>query len=64
MSILNALGTSPEEVWAASLAMKSGITVVPPSRWDHDCFYDPRPLISGQDLLHGGRLSGLSHLAQ
>ena len=36
MSLLNALGKSPEEVWAASLAMKSGITLVPPSRWDHD----------------------------
>jgi len=43
MSILNALGKSPEEVWAASLAMKSGITSVPPSRWDHALFYDPRP---------------------
>ena len=45
MSILNALGTSPEEVWAASLAMKSGITLVPPSRWDHALFYDPRPQV-------------------
>ena len=43
MSILNALGQSPDEVWAASLAMKSGITLVPPSRWDHALFYDPRP---------------------
>jgi hypothetical protein len=43
MSILNSLGNSPEEIWAASLAMKSGITMVPPSRWDHGNFYDPRP---------------------
>ena len=43
MSIINALGKSPEEVWAASLDMKSGITLVPPSRWDHGRFYDPRP---------------------
>lgn len=43
MSILNALGNSPEEVWAASVAMKSGITLVPPSRWDHARYYDPRP---------------------
>lgn len=45
MSILNALGNSPEEVWAASLAMKSGITLVPSSRWDHALFYDPRPQV-------------------
>ena len=45
MSILNALGKSPEEVWAASLAMKSGITLVPPSRWDHRLYYDPRPQV-------------------
>jgi malonyl CoA-acyl carrier protein transacylase len=45
MSLLNALGKSPEEIWAASLAMKSGITLVPPSRWDHALFYDPRPQV-------------------
>jgi malonyl CoA-acyl carrier protein transacylase len=46
MSILNTLGKSPEEVWTSSLAMKSGITLVPPSRWDHERFYDPRPFVS------------------
>jgi len=43
MSILNTLGNSPVEVWAACLAMKSGITLIPPSRWNHELFYDPRP---------------------
>jgi malonyl CoA-acyl carrier protein transacylase len=45
MSIVNTLGKSPEEVWAASRDMKSGITLVPPSRWDHELFYDPRPFV-------------------
>jgi malonyl CoA-acyl carrier protein transacylase len=45
MSLLNALGQSPEEVWDASLAMKSGITLVPPARWDYERFYDPRPYV-------------------
>ena len=45
MGSLNSLGKSPEEVWASSLAMKSGITLVPPSRWDHKLFYDPRPFL-------------------
>ncbi len=45
MSIVNTLGKSPEEIWTASLAMKSGITDVPPSRWDHALYYDPKPHI-------------------
>ncbi len=45
MSILNTLGKSPDEIWTASLAMKSGITLVPSSRWDHERFYDPRPFV-------------------
>ncbi len=48
MGVLSALGNSPEEVWASSLAMKSGITLVPPSRWDHELFYDPRPFVPGK----------------
>lgn len=43
MSVVNSLGSSPEEVWANTLAMKSGITLVPPSKWNHDIFYNPRP---------------------
>ncbi len=54
MSILNALGNSPEEVWAASLAMKSGVTLVPPSRWDHALFYDPRPQVPDKTYCNVG----------
>ncbi|RJR47005.1 MAG: acyltransferase domain-containing protein, partial [Deltaproteobacteria bacterium] len=43
MSVVNALGNSPAEMWAASLAMKCGITQVPPERWNHQLYYHPRP---------------------
>ncbi|MBI4962018.1 MAG: SDR family NAD(P)-dependent oxidoreductase [Desulfomonile tiedjei] len=43
MSVVNALGNSPEEIWAASLAMRSGIVPVPQARWNHEVFYHPRP---------------------
>jgi len=46
MSILNALGNTPEGVWDASLAMESGIALIPSSRWDHSLFYDPRPQVT------------------
>ena len=54
MSVLNALGKSPEEVWAASLAMKSGVTLVPSSRWNHDRFYDPRPRVTDKTYCRVG----------
>ncbi len=54
MSVLNALGKSPEEVWAASLAMKSGVTLVPPSRWNHNQFYDPRPRLADKTYCQVG----------
>jgi len=43
MSVVNALGNSPEEIWANSVAMKSGIIEVPSSKWDHGLFFHPRP---------------------
>jgi malonyl CoA-acyl carrier protein transacylase len=54
MSVLNALGKSPEEVWEASLAMKSGVTLVPSSRWNHDRFYDPRPRVTDKTYCQVG----------
>ena len=46
MSIVNSLGKSPDEVWAASLAMKTGIVNVPVAKWPHEMFFDPRPRVS------------------
>ncbi len=46
MSVVNSLGNCPEEVWAASVAMKSGIVPIPISRWDHALFFNPRPRVS------------------
>jgi malonyl CoA-acyl carrier protein transacylase len=43
MSVVNSLANSPEEVWEACLAGKSGIVPVPPSRWNHELFFHPRP---------------------
>ncbi len=54
MSVLNALGNSPEDILAASLALKSGVTLVPPSRWNHDLFYDPRPRITDKTYCRVG----------
>jgi len=44
MSILNTLGRVRRSM-GCKLGMKSGITLVPLSRWDHALFYDPRPQV-------------------
>jgi len=59
MSLVNALGKSPEEVWAASLAMKSGIIPVPPSRWDHELYYDPRSFVPDKTYCKVGAFTDL-----
>jgi acyl transferase domain-containing protein/NAD(P)H-dependent flavin oxidoreductase YrpB (nitropropane dioxygenase family)/NAD(P)-dependent dehydrogenase (short-subunit alcohol dehydrogenase family)/acyl carrier protein len=43
MALVNSLGNTPSEIWENVLALKSGIIEVPPSRWDHRMFYEPRP---------------------
>ncbi|MCA1961422.1 MAG: SDR family NAD(P)-dependent oxidoreductase [Desulfomonile sp.] len=43
MAIVNSLGNSPEEVWAASVASRTGIIEVPMSKWDHSLYFHPRP---------------------
>ena len=60
MSVVNALGNSPAEVWAASLAMKSGITLVPPERWDHRLFYHARPRMQEKTYCQVGAFQNLA----
>ena len=43
MALVNSLGNTPDEIWENVLALKSGIIEIPPSRWDHSMFYEPRP---------------------
>ncbi|MGQ9687374.1 MAG: SDR family NAD(P)-dependent oxidoreductase [Desulfobaccales bacterium] len=43
MALVNSLGNSPQEIWEASVALKSGIIEVPPEKWDHSLYYDPDP---------------------
>jgi len=43
MAQVNSLGNTPGEIWENVLALKSGITEIPASRWDHNMFYEPRP---------------------
>jgi len=45
MALVNSLGSTPAEIWNACLAMKSGIIEVPPSKWDHDFYYNPDPRV-------------------
>lgn len=46
MAVVNSLGNSPEEVWAASVASRSGIVGVPASKWDHSLYFNPRPRVA------------------
>ena len=48
MSLVNALGRSPAEIWTASLALRNGVVAVPAAKWDHSRYFDPRPMLSGK----------------
>ena len=59
MAVVNALGNTPKEIWEASLAMKSGITEVPRSRWEHDVYYDPDPRARGKTYCKVGAFQNI-----
>lgn len=54
MALVNSLGNTPQEIWEASLDMKSGITSIPSSRWNHDLYYDPDPRTQGKSYCNVG----------
>jgi acyl transferase domain-containing protein/NAD(P)H-dependent flavin oxidoreductase YrpB (nitropropane dioxygenase family)/NAD(P)-dependent dehydrogenase (short-subunit alcohol dehydrogenase family)/acyl carrier protein len=59
MAMVNSLGNRPPEIWAAALAMKSGIVEVPISRWDVNPFYNPDPRARGKTYC---RVGGFQHI--
>jgi acyl transferase domain-containing protein/NAD(P)H-dependent flavin oxidoreductase YrpB (nitropropane dioxygenase family)/NAD(P)-dependent dehydrogenase (short-subunit alcohol dehydrogenase family)/acyl carrier protein len=60
MALVNSLGNSPREIWEASVAMRSGIITVPPSRWDHSLYYDPDPRVRGKTYCKVGAFQNIS----
>ena len=48
VSLVNALGSTLEEIWENTLALKSGLQEVPPEKWDHSIYYDPTPMTRGK----------------
>jgi len=59
-SMINSLGNGSHEIWEASLNMKSGITFVPTSRWDHKHIYNPRPNIPEKTYCNVGAFKELT----
>ena len=59
MSVVNALGRTPSEIWESSLAMRSGIRSVPPEKWNHERYYEPRPLVPGRTYCRAAAFHGL-----
>lgn len=58
-AMVNSLGNSVEEIWKNLAEMKSGITEVPRSKWDHDLYYDPQPGAGEKTYCRVGAFHGL-----
>ena len=48
MSLVNALGNSPAEIWQACCELRSGIVAVPQEKWNHQRYFDAKPMLSGK----------------
>ena len=49
---------SPDELWSNLVAGVDSITVVPPSRWDAEAYYDPEPGVPGKAYTKWGGFIG------
>ena len=58
-ALVNSLGNNPQEIWENLMAMKSGIVEVPPSKWDHNDFYDPDPGVPEKTYCKWGAFQNL-----
>ena len=59
MSVFNALGDTPREMWERCIAGESGIDRVPPHRWDHSRIFDPVPLTPEKTYCDAAAFSSL-----
>lgn len=59
MAISNSLGNSPDQVWKSSYELKSGITEIPPERWDHGKYYSEKLNTPGKTYCKVGAFSSL-----
>jgi acyl transferase domain-containing protein/NAD(P)-dependent dehydrogenase (short-subunit alcohol dehydrogenase family)/acyl carrier protein len=60
MSLVNSLGNSPQEIWDACLSMRSGISEVPLSKWNHDLYFDPDPRARGRTYCNVGAFQNIN----
>lgn len=59
LSLANALGSSPAEVWERALAMQSGVREVDNSRWNHADIYAPNPGVPEKTYARVGAFADL-----
>ncbi|MBM4284464.1 MAG: SDR family NAD(P)-dependent oxidoreductase [Deltaproteobacteria bacterium] len=60
IALVNSLGNTPREIWQQALRLDSGITEIPPQRWDHSIIYDPTPGLAGKTYCKVGAFQNLA----
>ena len=59
MAMVNSLGNSPEEIWQACLAMKSGISEIPEDKWNHEEIFNADSITEGKTYCKVGAFLSL-----